>query len=298
MENVVAIDVGGTTIKYACWQSFSGALMNKGYVKTPRTLEKFYEILSGIVAEFASYDPTGVALSTPGAVNPATGVIGGISALPYIHNFPLQQALTDQLGLPVTIENDANCAALAELASGAAQDYQNVIVLVIGTGVGGAVILNREIQRGSHLLAGEFGLIRVLNNRPLSQVGTAVSLARRYNLKAKTRFSGQEILDRAAKGDLLAQKEAGVLYRSLAQAIYNLEYSFDPELFVLGGGVSENPQLIPNIQQALTTLTQGAVSIPVPLKIVPCHYYNDANLLGAVAHFNNTMLNERKIKND
>ncbi|GAF38800.1 ROK family protein [Agrilactobacillus composti DSM 18527 = JCM 14202] len=298
MENVVAIDVGGTTIKYACWQSNSKALMNKGYVKTPRTLAKYYEILQRIVAEFEIYDPVGVALSTPGAVNLKTGVVAGISALPYIHNFPLQQALTGQLGLPVTLENDANCAALAELDSGAAREYQNVIVLVIGTGVGGAVVSNRQIQRGAHLLAGEFGLMRVLNNRPLSQVGTAVSLARRYNLKAKTRFSGQEILELANQGDLLAQKEAAVLYRSLAEAIYNLEYSFDPELFILGGGISENPQLIPNIQRSLVGLTQGAVSIPVPIEIVPCHYYNDANLMGAVVHFNQTMFHERKIKND
>lgn len=86
------------------------------------------------------YKLIGAAFSLPGAVDDAAGIIGGTSALPYIHDFPIKRALGEKLFLPVAMENDANCAALGEAWLGVAKFCQDVVFLVIGTGVGGAVV--------------------------------------------------------------------------------------------------------------------------------------------------------------
>lgn len=96
----------------------------------------------------------GVAISSPGAVNKNTGVIEGASALPYIHGFNIQSELETLFALPVSIENDANCAALAEVAFGAAKGCTTALLLVLGTGVGGAVVIDGKVHHGEHLLVG------------------------------------------------------------------------------------------------------------------------------------------------
>lgn len=154
MKPIITIDVGGTTIKYALFNESNQTLINKGVVDTPKNLATFYTVIEKIVKKYDRTKIAGVALSIPGAVNQQTGIIGGISALPYIHNFPIKAALEKRLNLPVSMENDANCAALAEVKSGMAVNMQNVVMLVIGTGVGGAVVINRQLVHGQHLLGG------------------------------------------------------------------------------------------------------------------------------------------------
>lgn len=134
--NLIAIDIGGTTIKIATW--INKKLKMIFTIDTPNDLETFYNELSNAVNEIkASNKIDGVAISSPGAVNKKTGVIEGASALPYIHNFKIVPELEKRFGLPVSIENDANCAALAELVAGSAKDCSSMAFLVIGTGVGG-----------------------------------------------------------------------------------------------------------------------------------------------------------------
>ncbi|KRM23373.1 ROK family protein [Latilactobacillus graminis] len=289
MKNLALLDVGGTTIKYGLWDGTEQQLIKTGTVVTPKSLAAYYAVLTQIVENFKIHDRVvGVAMSTPGAVNKATGIIEGASALPYIHHFEIHDELETRFGLPVAMENDANCAALAEVGSGAAQGLQNVLLMVIGTGVGGSVIINGQVQHGRHLFGGEFGYMLMNDGRILSEVGTAVHMAERYNQAAQTNFSGQEVFELANQGDLLAQKEADLLYMSLAQAIYNLQYSFDPEVIILGGGISKADFLIPNIKKALEKILDQVDIAPFMPLIRTCQYYNDANLIGAMEDFRRT----------
>lgn len=128
--NLIAIDIGGTTIKIATW--INQKLKMAFTIDTPDNLDTFYEELTDAVNEIkANHNIDGVAISSPGAVNKATGVIEGASALPYIHNFKIVPELEKRFGLPVSIENDANCAALAEIADGAAKGCSSMAFLVI-----------------------------------------------------------------------------------------------------------------------------------------------------------------------
>jgi N-acetylglucosamine kinase-like BadF-type ATPase len=132
---LLTIDVGGTSIKYASFDK--GQLAHKGVKDTPKTLEGFYDTFKIIKDEISEkVELTGIAISCPGAVSKADGVIYGASAIPYIHNFPIKTAFEELLGLPVSVENDANCAALAEVSYGAGKAYQDLLFFVIGTGIG------------------------------------------------------------------------------------------------------------------------------------------------------------------
>lgn len=292
MKNLALLDVGGTMIKYGLWDGAAQQLTKQGAVATPKSLNAYYDALTQIVAEFKASDQVvGVAMSTPGAVNKATGIIEGASALPYIHHFEIQDELETRFDLPVVMENDANCAALAEVGSGAAKGLKNVLFMVIGTGVGGSVIVNGQVQHGRHLFGGEFGYMMMNDGRILSEVGTAVHMADRYNQEAHTNYSGREVFELADQGDLLAQKEAQVLYDNLAQAIYNLQYSFDPEAVILGGGVSQADFLVPNIEKALQEILKQVDIAPFMPTIRTCQYHNDANLIGAMEDFRRTYPN-------
>ena len=286
MKNLRLIDIGGTSIKFAVWKD--NELKKLKPVPTPSTLGEFYNVLTDQVEKMKQYQIVGVGISSPGAVNKKTGVIEGASAIPYIHNFKIQQALEERFGLPVSIENDANCAALAELDSGAGKDVDSLVFLIVGTGVGGSVIIDHKIWHGAHLFGGEFGYMLSDNENTLSNLGTSVNVANRYNINSKpvSNYSGKEVFDLAKKGDERAQKEVHTMYYALAKGIYNLQYSFDPELVVLGGAVSNNPDLIPAVNKEIEKIRKIVEIASIKPQVVACHYTDEANLRGALVDFN------------
>lgn len=287
MKNLGLIDIGGTSIKFAV---LKGKDLEKiDPVATPKSLEDFYRVIVEKVEYMKkNFAIAGVGISSPGAVNKVSGVIEGASAIPYIHNFDIHSVLETKFDLPVSIENDANCAALAELDSGAGKDVDSLIFLIIGTGVGGSVIVNHHIWHGAHLFGGEFGFTLVNERETLSNLGTSVGVAKRYNTVMNTKYSGKEVFDLAKSGDKQAQKEVQTMYYALAKGIFNLQYSFDPELVVLGGAVSNNPDLIPSIEKKVGKIREVVKIASIKPKIVSCEYTDEANLRGAAVDFNQT----------
>lgn len=286
-DRLVVIDVGGTTIKYGLWNETTKKLSDKDSLYTPESLEEFYGVLKFITDRYEHLQVDGVGISIPGAVDQKRGVIEGISALPYIHGFPIKTGIESKLDMKVAMENDANCAALAELSSGVAQKMSNIIFMVIGTGVGGAVVVDRKILHGSHLYGGEFGMMIGENRHQLSLFGTAVHLAERYNKAHATSLSGKEVLDLANAGDSYASVESRLMFDSLAQSIYNLQFITDPEAIVIGGGVSASSGFINSLKFAVEGLFQSLGEVPLRPNIVAADFHNDANLIGAAYNFYN-----------
>ncbi|MEY8584127.1 ROK family protein [Ligilactobacillus animalis] len=284
MENLILIDIGGTTIKFGIKQGPNLEVLPAK--PTPRTLAEFYTCLETVVASLKQqYSIQGVAISSPGAVDQKSGVIKGASALPYIHNFKIQAELEKRFGLPVSLENDANCAALAEMVDGAGKDIKDAIFLVIGTGVGGALVENKRIRHGAHLLAGEVGYLLLGQEMTVSQSVSPVSLAKCYNAKTGQDISGKEVFERAKAGDELAQAEVEQAMQTLATLIYDLQYSFDPELFIIGGAISKNDQLLPMLRAHLAQIKEHVEIADVMPEITVCKYHEQANLLGAAINF-------------
>ncbi len=288
MMYFLGFDVGGSSVKFAVLDE-SGQFYDRGSFRTPETLEDFYTQLAIAKNKLSEhYMLAGIGFSLPGAVNETTGIIGGSSALPYIHDFPILQVLEEQLGLPAAMENDANCAALGEVWTGAGKDYQDVAFFVLGTGVGGALVHNKEIIHGAHLHGGEFGYLYVSERKNiLSESGCSGALVRQLASDRQIPpgdLDGQKIYAMAEAGDKDAQCYIEDMYEYLARAIYDIQYIFDPEAFLLGGAISARADLIPNIEKHLDNILRDAKVARIRPHILACQHGNDANLLGAVSH--------------
>ena len=156
----LAIDVGGTFIKYAVITE-NCSILEKDKTPTKQdSLEIFIQSLTDICDRIkGQYEIEGIALSMPGIIDSKKGFMYTGGSLFCISNVNIVEILEKKVGIPVTVENDAKCAALAEIWQGSLKDCQNAIVVVCGTAVGGAVIVNREIVSGKNFMAGEFNYV-------------------------------------------------------------------------------------------------------------------------------------------
>lgn len=282
---ILVFDMGGSAVKYGVWSQDS--LVSKGKYTTPNTWEEMKAQLQQVRTS-VNEEIEGVGISAPGAVNAQERRIDGISAIPYIHGFDIYSELEAAFGVPVTIENDANCAGMAEFYQGAGKEFQQAAFVVIGTGVGGTLFQNGELVRGAHLYGGEFGLMILDQGKTFSQLGTAVQMAWRYCDRIgvdRATITGEEVFQRAEDGDAIAIEEVNKFYRYLAQGLFSIQFAFDPEVIIIGGGVSAKKGLLQEVDQRLKKmLADQALNDFIPL-IKLCDYRNDANLVGAAANF-------------
>jgi len=285
--SLFVLDFGGTSIKYGVWEK--EILTSKGSVTTPASWEKMKIVLKSLKDVMAgTYSIEGVAISAPGAVNQKRGVIEGASAIPYIHHFPIFKELEELFECPVAMENDANCAGLAEVWLGAAKDYHNVLFVVIGSGIGGAIIIDKKVWHGKHLFGGEFGFMLLNGKQTFSELGTAVHMAKRTEKRKglpEGELDGKAVFRLAEQGDPVAAEEVEKFYHYLAQGIYNLQYCFDPEKIIIGGGISGKEDLIPQLNKKLQEIVDQVGIAPFVPDIALCKFKNDANLIGAVYNY-------------
>lgn len=287
--SLLVFDIGGQGVKHAIWQD--ATLINKGSFQTPTQWEHLKETMKEVlVAAQIQHDITGVAISSPGSVDAKRGVVNGISAVSYLHGFKIVEAWQELFALPVAIENDANAAALAELNYGVAKDYKNVAFMIIGSGIGGAIAMNGELVKGRHLFAGEIGYMLLDKNNTLSNLASSLLQIQRHNEAHpdKTIANGLELFTLAQNNHSKAKAMVNEIYDSLAQGIYNLSLMIDPELVAIGGGISVRPEITTELTKRVSILleTHGAGDIKPNIQV--CHFFNDANLIGAAVNFERT----------
>lgn len=284
---ILAFDWGGSSVKYGIWKNES--LTSQGLFPTPKSWQEMKSEMMKTVDQFReTHELEGIAISSPGSVDTQLGIVGGISAIDFIHNFEIVAEMETLFELPVSIENDANCAALAEIWQGVAKNEQNVLFVVVGTGIGGAVVIDGEIQHGHNLFGGEFGCMILDGVETFSILGTAVHMAERYALTKQidpNSVSGKDVFELAQNGDVIAQEEVEKFYNYLSLGLYNLQFVTDPSLIVIGGGVSQNETLIEELNIRVKAMLKNAGLESVEMEIKACHYLNDANLVGAIAAF-------------
>jgi len=293
MKAYMVFDIGGTFIKYAVMND-QAMKLESGKIPTPKEgLEVFLQKVIEIVTEYRKlFNIQGIALSSPGAVDVNRGFIGGASAIPYIHGVFMTDLLKERTGLEVSIENDANCAALAEGWRGAAKETDYYICIVIGTRIGGSIVINQTILRGATLHGGEFGYM-IMGNPPKnplqstwSQVASTHSLIEEVEVRkslAKGTLDGEEVFRMAEAGDPIAKECIDHLYKKLAIGIYNLKYALDPKKILIGGGISKRSEVIEGINQELKLLKDDISTLDITVEA--CQFDNDANLIGALFHF-------------
>ncbi|WP_041138189.1 ROK family protein [Beduini massiliensis] len=291
----LVFDIGGTAIKYAYLNEEGTILERHEFLSNSlHTLSEFIESLSQIYHE-RTYDVDGIALACPGVIDAQNGKILVISAYPYLNEVCLTEELSKACGgIKVTLENDGKCAGLAEAWIGNASAYQDSIVVVFGTGIGGAIIKNKAVHHGGHRLAGEISTIisdyDVSQNKFITWADTSSTkalcqiTANRLNLPV-SEVNGYFIFERAEQNDPIVLEILDQFYMDVAVQLYNLQYMYDPEIICLGGGISKQPRVLDGVQKALEhiyNVTKKQLLIP---KVTTCKYYNDANLIGALYHF-------------
>ncbi len=266
-KKCIGIDVGGTTVKLGLFEA-DGALLRKWEVPT-RKEEGGVHILPDVAASVRAVleeerlilsDVAGAGMGIPGPVL-EDGYVEVCVNLGWRDMNP-QQILSGLLdNLPICSGNDANVAAMGEMWQGGGKGYSDIVMVTLGTGVGGGVILNQKIVSGKHGLAGEIGHIRIRENEKEScnckghgcveQIASATGIAReaRRAMAAKPqeesamrRFgdavTARDVVDCAKAGDAMALEVMETVGYYLGWALAMVSMTVDPEVFVIGGGVS------------------------------------------------------------
>lgn len=285
---IVCIDIGGTSLKVAVENN--DELLDKDTLPVREDFDSFVqEIVRWIKEKQKKYDIEGIAFSAPGAVDVKSGIIGGASAIPYIHGPNFKEVFKEKLNLPISIENDANCAALAEIYKGAAKEYNDVCFVVCGSGIGGAVIKDGLVHHGKHLHGGEFGYTVVCEdngNMPiLSEVASTQAMVRRVEKQLGGKWDGLKVFKEASNGNQVCQDSIEKFYHYLALGIYNIQYTYDPELIVIGGAISKREDLCDNVSRHLDIILEKVGIAKVKPQVVSCQYFGDANLIGALVNY-------------
>lgn len=292
MKYYLGIDVGGTSMKCALLDQ-EGNFMKNQSIATPDTLEKMYQKIEECMKSYDQYEISGLALSMPGAVDSEAGIIGGSSAIDYIHGPHIKDDLEKRLGIRVEMENDANCAALAEVWKGAASDVDDCCFIVSGSGIGGAVVKDRHIHKGEHLHGGEFGYMiaefdfDTLTMKTWSEIGSTVAVVRSVAQALNVDISeidGRYIFDHYHDNPVY-KKAVDKFYYTLANGIYNLQYAYDPQKIVIGGGISVREDLLDEVNQRLDVIFDHFPHAKIRPVVLTCQFHNEANIIGALYHF-------------
>ena len=289
--NYLAIDIGGTFIKYAVITE-SAEIISKGKKPTDtENLDVFLDTLEEIYRENEESNPAGVAISMAGGIDVDSGYAYNGGGVRCIQNLEIVNILEERLKVPVTIENDAKAAALAEVWKGNLSDVRDGIVIVIGTAIGGAVIIDRKVLRGKNLMAGEFSYISIGEpGKPAwtdiwGNTGGARGLiqmtAAKKGLDPES-LDGVAVFEMVNGGDAEARAALREYTDLLAQQIMNLQVVINPERFVVGGGISCQPVLFEELSKSVQVISDTFFgNVPVP-DIMPCRFFNDSNLIGAL----------------
>ena len=299
MSNYIVFDIGGSSVKWSI-MSKMGDILTKDKIKVVDSVDQFFEELSKIVnINKDNFNLKGIAISSPGAVDSITGIVGGASAIPYIHGPNFKEILKEKTGLYVAIENDANCAALGECWLGAAKEENDCAFVVCGSGIGGAIVKDKKVHTGIHKHGGEFGYCIVDYDKDgeekyltWSRVGSTSALARaisqRKGLEEKD-IDGLKAFQLYDEGDIIAVEEVNKYFRYMAIGIYNIQYTYDPEVIVLGGAISEREGYIESINEKLDEIMCNNTDGKIKPIVKKCIHGNDANMIGALYN----LLNER-----
>ncbi|MGL4589656.1 MAG: ROK family protein [Mycoplasmatales bacterium] len=275
----LVFDIGGTFIKYGFFNQ-TYKLISKGKITTPRSLEAMLDEMEKVVKTEPNL--LGISISAPGAVDPQTGIIGGYSTLWYIHGPNFKQLFKERFGFEIAIDNDANCAALAEVHFGSSKEYKNCLYIVLGTGIGGSVIIDRKIQRGKNLFGGEFGFMFVNDN--LENVSATCSTrVLMKEINAIEEFKAYSGIDAFNSTDSRIIEIIKRFCRRNAMFMFNLQYALDPDVIILGGGISDNPRFYQMLMYEVDKVFAESIAGIRP-NIIIGEYKADANLFGALAN--------------
>ena len=303
MKQYLVFDIGGTFVKYALMNDHAEILENS---KIPTNRESAEGLLLSMKEVADRYEGRfeGCAVSMPGRIDTKNGIAITAGALgKTLTGFPFGPELSKVLGKPVVIANDGKCAAAAEAWQGALKDVENGFVIVFGTGIGGGIVIGGKTYFGSHFSSGEVsgmiydgqmvtdGFVQEMNFRKPSPgwayQASASSLLRKYKTRKgidlDENISGEEFFEAVRSGEEEAKEVLDEFARCAATGFFNIQILFDVEKIAVSGGISNAPELLPALQEAVHDVFKRFENSPaVEPEVVKCHYGSEANLVGAL----------------
>ena len=302
MKQYFGIDIGGTAVKLGIVDE-TGKVLCKGeqsvnfdgyqtpVLDTVRKAAKEFLTAQAIPVENLS----GIGVSATGQIDSRKGIVAGTCGnFPNYIGSPIKAALEQDFGLPVTVANDANCMTLGEVWVGGAQGYTDVIGVTLGTGVGGGILTGGHLLEGARGLGGELGHFRLHALDGVACTCGAIGCYERY--AATTALvrgaqkmgldapDGRAIFEAAAAGNARTLAVLNDWISEIAQGLAGLVHIFNPQLILIGGGVSAQQELLidPLAAQVCKSVMPAFAE---GLEIKAAALQNDAGLVGAVYYF-------------
>lgn len=289
MNCIIAADIGGTYIKIGA-VSENGELLQSVKVPTGANVES--GVLDGIKSfigqlQIPKLIIMGIAVSSAGQVDGRTGAILGSSGTikDWGEHVSLRQRLEEAFAIPVSVDNDGNCAVLGEQWQGAGKNHENIIGITLGTGIGGGIIIEGQLLQGHLGIAGEIGHMTIKADGPLctcgargcwEQYASTSALVR----KVKEESDGEAIFERAGMGDEYVLQCLDEFYEYIAIGLTSLIHIFNPSLIIIGGGISaQGESLVEPVKRKLEKLCMPAFYNSLTIK--PAVLGNNAGMIGA-----------------
>ena len=289
MRKYICIDIGGTEIKHGVLNE-EEQFLTKGKTPTqawkggPSLLEKAV----GIVADYLrEWKAEGICVSTAGMVDVEKGEI--FYSGPLIPNYAgtkIKARMEAEFGLPCQVENDVNCAGLAEARSGAALGSSPALCLTIGTGIGGCILIGGRVFHGFSGSACEVGYMHMDGSdfQPLGAASILVKKVSAAKNEPEEEWNGYRIFELAKSGDEICAGAIEEMCQVLGKGIANICYVINPQVVVLGGGImAQEEYLKPRIESAITTYLVS--SIREKTRLAFAMDGNSARMRGPVYHF-------------
>ena len=299
----VAIDIGGTHIRVAVYQSDSLTPIaherRRSHANEPGVYDRLEQAVESV---WPQGQVSAIGIASPGPLDPYTGTILATPNIPEWENFPLASKLSKHFGVPAYLDNDANMAGLAEWQYGAGRDHENLVYLTISTGIGGGVISHGCLLQGYRGMGAELGHMIIDPDGPLCGCGQRghieafssgpsiarfvmeeIASGRESSLRSQSNPSAAQIAEAARAGDELAISAFERAGYYLGLAVANYLAIFDPSILIFGGGVSQvGDYLFKPFEESLRKHTFHPHYLD-NLVITRAALGDDAGLLGALA---------------
>lgn len=302
----IGVDIGGTSIKGAAITN-KGEILDRFSLKMDRLAEPeiTFGKLSDEIEKFLKDKPykneiAGIGLGVPGILDRAKGIVKSSPNMPRWINFKITDLVQKRLNLPVKIVNDASSAVLGEAKFGSGKNYQNIVMITLGTGVGGGIIINGKLYDGMGGTGAQLGhsVIR-FNGRQcgcgrkgcLEAYASATALIKQANIQREKykesklnqieNIEAKDVFDLAREEDKLAKKLVKEYITYLSEGLLNFCNEFRPDIILLSGGVAnEGDYLVSRIEKYMKKHNYGYVNAPrVPLTLASLGY--DSGKIGA-----------------
>lgn len=269
---LIGLDIGGTKIEGVLVNASTLTVENRLRVPTPKSnYSDFITAVENVINALINNNVKSIGIGCCGSVNKKTNLMQGANIL-YLNDKPFLSDISKIFPkLPVEISNDANCLAISEFKTGAAREAESsCVAIIIGTGCGGGVILNKTIIEGNDGLGGELGHNPLPHFSPQidgkevecycgslncsESFVSGTGFQRTFSEKYRP-LSAKEIFEQAAKGDIDAKSHIELLTDQIARVIANLVNVINPEMVVLGGGLSNQDVVYPMIESKISNYT-------------------------------------------